>query len=89
MLDLPDHHGRAADPGGRTCHGKPDRLRPIGRSPGAVTWERLPPLARRHGWKQLREFLFERALEHDVPSVLFRLAVERLASEQVGWSDRA
>jgi hypothetical protein len=35
----------------------------------------------------LREFLFERALEHDVPSVLFRLAVERLASEQVGWSD--
>ncbi|MGB7794888.1 MAG: DUF4158 domain-containing protein, partial [Pseudonocardiaceae bacterium] len=37
----------------------------------------------RRGWKQLREFLVERALEHDVPSVLFRLALERLASEKV------
>ncbi|MDT7672141.1 MAG: hypothetical protein QOD82_43, partial [Pseudonocardiales bacterium] len=37
----------------------------------------------RRGWKQLREFLLERALEHDVPSVLFRLAVQRLASEKV------
>jgi TnpA family transposase len=37
----------------------------------------------RRGWKQLREFLVERALEHDVPSVLFRLATERLSSDEV------
>ena len=37
----------------------------------------------RRGWKQLREFLVERALEHDVPSVLFWLATERLSSDEV------
>jgi Domain of unknown function (DUF4158) len=37
----------------------------------------------RRGWKQLREFLVERAVEHDVPSVLFRLAAERLSSDEV------
>jgi Domain of unknown function (DUF4158)/Tn3 transposase DDE domain len=37
----------------------------------------------RTGWKRLREFLVERALEHDVPSVLFRLATQWLASDEV------
>jgi hypothetical protein len=37
----------------------------------------------RAGWKRLREFLIERALEHDVPSVLFRLATQWLASDEV------
>jgi hypothetical protein len=37
----------------------------------------------RAGWKALREFLVDRAVERDVPSVLFRLAVEHLSSEEV------
>jgi TnpA family transposase len=37
----------------------------------------------RAGWKRLREFLVGRALEHDVPSVLFRLATEWLSSDEV------
>ncbi|HJP80212.1 MAG TPA: Tn3 family transposase [Pseudonocardiaceae bacterium] len=37
----------------------------------------------RAGWKNLREFLVDRAIEHDVPSVLFRLATEHLASRDV------
>jgi len=35
------------------------------------------------GWKALREFLVDRAVERDVPSVLFRLAVEHLSSNEV------
>ena len=35
------------------------------------------------GWKELDEFLFARAMEHDSPKLLFRLACEYLASEQV------
>jgi hypothetical protein len=37
----------------------------------------------RAGWKALREFLVDRAVERDVPSVLFRLAVEHLSSNEV------
>jgi hypothetical protein len=37
----------------------------------------------RAGWKVLREFLVDRAIERDVPSVLFRLAVEYLSSDEV------
>lgn len=37
----------------------------------------------RAGWKALREFLVDRAVERDVPSVLFRLAVEHLSSDEV------
>jgi hypothetical protein len=37
----------------------------------------------RAGWKVLREFLVDRAIERDVPSVLFRLAVEHLSSDEV------
>ena len=35
------------------------------------------------GWKELDEFLFARAMEHDSPKLLFRLACEYLRSEQV------
>jgi len=34
-------------------------------------------------WKQLQEFLFSRAMEHDSPKLLFRLACEYLASVRV------
>ncbi|MEV5543700.1 Tn3 family transposase [Saccharopolyspora shandongensis] len=34
-------------------------------------------------WKELEEFLLARAVEHDAPSVLFRLACEYLASAKV------
>jgi hypothetical protein len=37
----------------------------------------------RAGWKVLREFLVDRAIERDVPSVLFRLAVEHLSPDEV------
>lgn len=35
------------------------------------------------GWKELDEFLFARAMEHDSPKLLFRLACEYLSSERV------
>ena len=35
------------------------------------------------GWKELDEFLFAWALEHDLPALLFRLACEYLISERV------
>ncbi len=35
------------------------------------------------GWKELDEFLFARAMEHDSPKLLFRLACEYLASGRV------
>ena len=35
------------------------------------------------GWKELDEFLFARAMEHDSPKLLFRLACEYLASARV------
>ena len=33
------------------------------------------------GWKKLDEFLFARAMEHNSPKLLFRLACEYLAAE--------
>ena len=38
-------------------------------------------------WKDLEEFLFARAMEHDSPKLLFRLACEYLSRR--GWSGRA
>lgn len=35
------------------------------------------------GWKELDEFLFARAMEHDSPKLLFRLACDYLRSERV------
>ena len=35
------------------------------------------------GWRELDEFLFARAMEHDSPALLFRLACEYLLSERV------
>ena len=35
------------------------------------------------GWKELDEFLFARAMEHDSQALLFRLACEYLISERV------
>jgi hypothetical protein len=35
------------------------------------------------GWKELEEFLFARAMEHDVPKLLFRQACEWLSSSRV------
>ena len=44
----------------------------------------------RPGWKELDEFLFARAMEHDSPKLLFRLACEYLASARLAspfaWS---
>jgi hypothetical protein len=34
-------------------------------------------------WKELDEFLLARAMEHDSPSLLFRLACEHLASSMI------
>ncbi len=38
-------------------------------------------------WKDLEEFLFPRAMEHDSPKLLFRQACEYLSCS--GWSGRA
>lgn len=35
------------------------------------------------GWKELDEFLFARAMEHDSPKLLFRLACEYLSSSRL------
>ena len=35
------------------------------------------------GWKELEEFLLARAMEHDSPKLLFRLACEYLSSSRV------
>jgi Domain of unknown function (DUF4158) len=50
-----------------------DHLREVTRYLG---WRTMDELA----WKQLQEFLFARAMEHDAPRLLFRLACEYLAS---------
>jgi Domain of unknown function (DUF4158) len=42
-------------------------------------WRTMDELA----WKQLQEFLFARAMEHDAPRLLFRLACEYLASARL------
>lgn len=42
-------------------------------------WRTMDPA----GWKDLDEFLFTRAMEHDRPKVLFRLACEYLLSSRV------
>jgi len=36
-----------------------------------------------HRWKELEEFLFARAMKHDSPTLLFRLACEYLISSRV------
>jgi len=43
---------------------------------GYLRWRPMDGLE----WKQLEEFLFARAMEHDSPKLLFRLACEHLAS---------
>jgi len=53
-----------------------DHLREVARYLG---WRTMDELA----WKQLQEFLFARAMEHDSPKLLFRLACEYLASAQL------
>jgi Domain of unknown function (DUF4158) len=50
-----------------------DHLREVARYLG---WRTMDELA----WKQLQEFLFARAMEHDAPRLLFRLACEYLAA---------
>src|SRR6266487_6192642 len=50
-----------------------DHLREVARYLG---WRTMDELA----WKQLQEFLFARAMEHDAPKLLFRLACEYLAA---------
>jgi Domain of unknown function (DUF4158) len=52
-----------------------DHLREVARYLG---WRTMDELA----WKQLQEFLFARAMEHDAPKLLFRLACEYLAAAQ-------
>ena len=53
-----------------------DHLREVTRYLG---WRTMDELA----WKQLQEFLFARAMEHDAPRLLFRLACEYLASARL------
>ena len=53
-----------------------DHLREIARYAG---WRPADEME----WKQLQEFLFSRAMEHDSPRLLFRLACEYLASVRV------
>jgi hypothetical protein len=53
-----------------------DHLREIARYAG---WRPADEIE----WKQLQEFLFSRAMEHDSPRLLFRLACEYLASVRV------
>jgi hypothetical protein len=57
----------------------PDHLKLVAQRLGWTTAE----ADQRAGWKALREFLVERALGHDVPSVSFRLATERLVSDEM------
>ncbi len=51
-----------------------DHLREVTRYLG---WRTMDELA----WKQLQEFLFARAMEHDAPRLLFRLACESRRAE--------
>jgi TnpA family transposase len=68
----------------------PDELRPYGRRAKTRT-EHLRLVAKYLGWqvpatmelKELDEFLLARALEHDSPTLLFRLACEYLISARV------
>ncbi len=53
-----------------------DHLREVARYLG---WRTMDELA----WKQLQEFLFARAMEHDAPKLLFRLACEYLAAARL------
>jgi TnpA family transposase len=53
-----------------------DHLREVARYLG---WRTMDEVA----WKQLQEFLFARAMEHDAPRLLFRLACEYLAAARL------
>jgi hypothetical protein len=53
-----------------------DHLREIA---GYLRWRSADEME----WKQLQEFLFSRAMEHDSPQLLFRLACEYLMSVRV------
>jgi Domain of unknown function (DUF4158) len=64
---------------GARAQTRTDHLKLVAKRLGWTTAE----ADQRAGWKALREFLVERAVEHDVPSVLFRLAIERLASDEM------
>src|SRR5664279_848884 len=57
------------------------RLAPIicGRFARYLGWR----LAEEFQWRELDEFLFARAMEHDPPKLLFRLGCEYLASSRV------
>jgi Domain of unknown function (DUF4158) len=61
---------------GRREQTRTDHLREVARYLG---WRTMDELA----WKQLQEFLFARAMEHDAPRLLFRLACEYLASARL------
>jgi len=53
-----------------------DHLRELAQYAGWRTMDEME-------WKQLQEFLFARAMEHDSPKLLFRLACEYLAAARV------
>ena len=61
---------------GRREQTRTDHLREVARYLG---WRTMDEPA----WKQLGEFLFARAMEHDAPRLLFRLACEYLASARL------
>jgi TnpA family transposase len=61
---------------GRREQTRTDHLREVARYLG---WRTMDELA----WKQLGEFLFARAMEHDAPRLLFRLACEYLRAARL------
>ena len=61
---------------GERSQTRTDHLRQIVRYLG---WRQVDP----PGWKELDEFLFARAMEHDSPRLLFTLACEFLISQRV------
>ena len=63
---------------GKRDQTRSDHLRLVAGYPG---WHQTPPDSSR--WKELEQFLLDRAMEHDSPTLLFNLAREYLISAKV------
>ncbi len=71
------------DPAVLAAYGKRDQTRSdhLRLVAGYLGWHQTPPDSSR--WKELEQFLLDRAMEHDSPTLLFNLAREYLVSAKV------
>lgn len=71
------------DPAVLAAYGKRDQTRSdhLRLVAGYLGWHQTPPDSSR--WKELEQFLLDRAMEHDSPTLLFNLAREYLISAKV------